>query len=728
MKKVILDITGMSCASCAARVEKALNNSPLIRSATVNLAAESATLELSEPSVVEPSALEKIVSDAGYQASIRREQTGRIPDKGGQDAVAQKNLLIGAAMFSLPVFLISMFGIEFRFHGLVQLILATVVVGWFGRQFFVIAWQMLLHRATNMDTLIALGAGTAYGYSLYALIAGTGHLYFETAVMIVTLILLGRYLEGRARGRAGAAIKKLLELQAKTARVERDGKEVKVPIESVKVGDVVVVRPGEKIPVDGKVLEGQTAVDESMLSGESIPVDKRAGDMVTGATINQTGAIKFRAEKVGSDTVLARIIQLVEEAQGSKAPVQRLADKVAGIFVPIVIAVAALTFAVWFFGGMAGSFTGALIPAVAVLVIACPCALGLATPTAVMVGTGKAAELGILIKNAGSLELAHRISTIVFDKTGTLTKGELEVTDFILINESKESLSEKDLLRVTASCENLSEHPIARAIVDFVREKGIQPEQVEGFQTSAGMGLQASFDNKEVVVGNERMMEVHGISLSDVSEKLQFLKEDGKTVVLVAMEKQIIALFGVSDTLKPTSREAVDRLRALGMDVYMLSGDTRQTARAVGKRLGIERILAEVRPDGKAIEVRNLRDQNGVVAMVGDGINDAPALAAADVGIALGSGTDIAIEAAEVILTRGDLRSVVDAVLLSRRTMSIIRQNLFWAFGYNVVAIPVAALGLLNPMIAAAAMAFSSVSVVTNSLRLRNTPDVIANK
>jgi Cu+-exporting ATPase len=578
-----------------------------------------------------------------------------------------------------------------------------------------------------MDSLIAIGTSAAYLYStaitFFPQWFGSGALYYDSACMIITLILLGKLLEARAKGRASDAIRKLVGLQAKTACVIREGAETDLPIEEVRVGDLVVVRPGERVPVDGIVREGNSTLDESLVTGESLPVDKAPGDAVTGGTVNRMGNLRFVATRVGGDTMLAQIIRLVQEAQGSKAPIQRLADKVAGIFVPVVIVIALLTFLLWYLLGAAPAFTFALVNAVAVLIIACPCALGLATPTAIVVGTGRGAEMGILIKSAETLERLQSVDTVVLDKTGTVTKGEITVTDVV----AAEGRDTREVLTLAASAEVGSEHPIGRSVVDYAVQKGLVLFSLGHFEAIPGRGVSASTDKKKVLIGNRRLMTEERIELGRLMEGADRLAEEGKSSMFVATEGRAAGLIGVADSAKEGSRHAVDGLRRLGLDVYMITGDNRRTAEAIAEEVGIEDVLAEVLPDQKAVEIEKLQKSGHTVAMVGDGINDAPALARADIGIAVGSGTDIAIEAADIILVKGDIGSVVEAIQLSRRTLTIIKQNLFWAFFYNAAGIPVAAgilypfFGIaLSPVIAAAAMAMSSVSVVTNALRLRN--------
>ena len=732
-----LDITSMTCASCARRVERAIGKVAGVQAVAVNLATESATVQGSATAAAVVSAVET----AGYGAAERRAeapaaaagQPEREVDtpRSAAYAQSQQRLFIAAALLSAPVLTLSMLMLRFPGSALVELILTTVVVFVCGWQFFATAGRLARHLAANMDTLIALGAAAAYGYSVYTLavaipeqgpLAAHPPLYFETAAIIVTLILLGRWLEARAKGRAGAAIKALMGLQPKTAQLLRAGEPVAVPVESVRVGDMVLVRPGEKVPVDGVVVNGESSVDEAMLTGESMTITKRVGDEVTGATLNQRGALTVRATRVGADTALAQIVRLVEQAQGSKAPIERLADRVAAIFVPAVLAIAALTFLAWLLlGSGAGEMAKPLLTAVTVLVIACPCALGLATPTAIMVGTGRGAEQGILIKDAASLERAHALTAIILDKTGTVTEGRPRVREVVPL----QGPHANDVLRLAAAAEARSEHPLAAAVVTHARAVGLTLPAPAVFVSTPGQGVEAHVEGSEVLVGNARLLAAHGVTVTRLAPVSDHLEANGRTVALVAIDGQPAGVVGVADTVKPTSAAAVTALRRLGLAVYLLTGDNRRVAVAIGREVGIpsDHIRAEVRPEDKAAEVAKLRAAGHVVGMVGDGINDAPALAAADVGFALGTGTDIAMETAAITLMRGDLRSVPLAIRLSRRTMRTIRQNLFWAFGYNTAMIPLAALGLLaalgGPMLAAAAMAFSSVSVVTNSLRLR---------
>ncbi|WP_456243147.1 copper-translocating P-type ATPase [Schnuerera ultunensis] len=599
-------------------------------------------------------------------------------------------------------------------NGYFQLLLATPVQFIIGYRFYKGAFNSLRGGGANMDVLVAMGTSAAYFYSLYNVIVGVHEYYFEASAVIITLILLGKTFEAVAKGKTSEAIKKLMGLQPKTARVIKDGIEKDIPIEKVNIGDIIVVRPGERIPVDGIIIEGHSSIDESMITGESIPVDKVIGDQVIGATINKFGSFKFEAKKIGKDTVLSQIIKLVEDAQGSKAPVQRLADKISGIFVPIVVAIAAITFLGFYL--IQGNFNTGLINAVAVLVIACPCALGLATPTAIMVGTGKGAENGILIKSGEHLERTHKMETIVFDKTGTITKGEPEVTDIVTYN----SMDRDELLRIAATVEKSSEHPLGQAIVKKGEEELLEIIQPETFMAIPGKGLKAILEGKEIYIGNRKLMIESGMDIEGVEGELSRLEEEGKTAMIVGIDGNISGIIAVADQIKENSKKAIEELKNMGLEVYMITGDNERTAKAIAKRVGIDNVLAEVLPENKAEVVEDIRGKGKHVGMVGDGINDAPALAAADVGFAIGTGTDVAMEAADITLMRGDLMGIVTAIRLSHRTMRTIKQNLFWAFFYNSIGIPFAALGFLNPMIAGAAMAFSSVSVVTNSLRLRN--------
>jgi Cu+-exporting ATPase len=718
---VNLPITGMTCANCVQNVERALRKVDGVLRANVNLASERASVEYL-PSVVSLETLRRAIEAAGYGVILVEGelQAEDVEARAREEEITrQRHLLIVGLIFTIPTFVLSM-AIDlhllphFDWSKYVLLALATPVQFYVGRQFYRGTWKSLKQRSAGMDTLIAMGSSAAYFYSLAATFLISGHVYYETAAMIITLIMLGKYLEARAKGRTSEAMKRLLGLRAKTARVIRGGQEMDVPVEEVLVGDLVIVRPGEKIPVDGAVVEGRSSVDESMITGESLPVAKEVGDEVIGATINKTGSFTFQATKVGKDTVLAQIVRLVEQAQGSKAPVQRLADRVAGVFVPAVIGAAVLTFLAWFLLGGA-SLERSLINMLAVLVIACPCAMGLATPTAVMVGTGKGAERGILIKSGESLERAGTLDTVVLDKTGTITEGQPRVTDVVALG----SLAEDDVLRLAASAEKGSEHPLGEAIVEAAEARGLVLDQAEDFQAVAGQGIVVSLTGKKVLLGNRTLMENHAVGLGLAGEEMHRLQSEGKTTMLLALDGTVQGIIAVADTVKEGSVEAVARLHDLGLQVVMLSGDNQRTARVIGEQVGIDRVLAEVLPEDKAQEVKKLQAEGHVVAMVGDGINDAPALAQADIGMAIGTGTDVAMEVGDIVLMRGDLRSVPQAIQLSRKTMGTIKGNLFWAFAYNTVGIPIAALGILVPWMAAAAMAFSSVFVVSNSLRLR---------
>jgi Cu+-exporting ATPase len=716
-----LPITGMTCANCVQNVERALRKVDGVLRADVNLASEKASVEY-VPSVVGLETLKRAIEDAGYGVILVEDemQAEDVEARAREEEIRrQRHLLIVGLIFTIPTFLLSM-GMDLHLLPMldwgkyVLLALATPVQFYVGRQFYRGTWKSLKQRSAGMDTLIAMGSSAAYFYSLAATFLISGHVYYETAALIITLIILGKYLEAKAKGRTSESMKRLLGLRAKTARVIRDGQEMDVPVQEVSVGDLVVVRPGEKIPVDGALVEGRSSVDESMITGESLPVAKEVGDEVIGASINKTGSFKFQATKVGKDTFLAQIVRLVEQAQGSKAPVQRLADRVAGVFVPAVIGIAVFTFLAWFLLGGA-SLERSLINMVAVLVIACPCALGLATPTAVMVGTGKGAERGILIKSGESLERAGTLDTVVLDKTGTITQGHPRVTDVV----AHGSVAEDEVLRLAASAEKGSEHPLGEAIVEAAEARGLVLDEAQDFEAVAGQGIVVSLHGKKVLLGNRTLMQNHAIGLGPAAAEVDRLQSEGKTTMLLALDGKVEGIIAVADTVKEGSVEAVARLHHMGLQVVMLSGDNQRTARAIADQVGIDRVLAEVLPEDKAQEVKKLQDEGHVVAMVGDGINDAPALAQADIGMAIGTGTDVAIEVADIVLMRGDLRSVPQAIQLSRKTMGTIKGNLFWAFAYNTAGIPIAALGILVPWMAAAAMAFSSIFVVSNSLRLR---------
>ncbi len=717
-EKITLSITGMTCAACVARVEKALQKVPGVTNATVNLTTERAVVELAGE--VSAKDLIAAIEEIGYHARELQDTTAdREQAEREQEIRRQVRLLVFAAVFTLPLFVANMILMPLGIHSnllmnpLAQLGLATAVQVVAGGQFYRRAWLNLRHGSANMDVLVAMGTTAAYGFSVAsAFWIGGDHNYYEAAGVILTLIILGKLLEAIAKGRTSEAIKKLMGLQPRTARVLRAGQEVDVPVEEVRTGDLLAVRPGERIPVDGEVVSGQSAVDESMLTGESLPVDKNPGDAVTGATINKNGALVVRATKIGSETALAQIIKMVEDAQGSKAPIQRLADVIANYFVPAVMGIALVVFAGWW--ALAGDWQGGLQAAIAVLVIACPCALGLATPTAVMVGTGKGAEHGILFKGGEYLEKAHRIQTVVLDKTGTITRGEPELTDVIALG-----LPETDLLRLAAAAEAPSEHPLGQAVVRGARQRRLDLPVCTDFSAVPGLGLTARVEGRRVLVGNRRLMRDQGIDQATAAAAMAALEGEGKTAMLVAVDGALAGVVAVADTIKPTSREAIAELRGMGIEVIMLTGDNQRTAEAIARQVSVDRVLAEVLPEDKATHVQKVKADGKVVAMVGDGINDAPALATADLGLAIGTGTDVAMEAASVTLMSGDLKGIPAAIRLSRETMATIRQNLFWAFIYNLIGIPVAALGLLNPMLAGGAMAFSSVSVVSNSLLLK---------
>lgn len=743
--EAVLPIKRLSDDNDAKRLERALAKLEGVQTASVSFASEKALVKYI-PTLVTQAELRSAVTAAGFEAVVvegNAEDAERLARE--KEINHQKHLLTVGLALTVPLFVLSMandFGLLPNFfldaghlaHGnrhpaawflWLMFVIATPVQFYVGWQYYVGAYKSLRNGAANMDVLIAMGSSAAYFYSLPILFGWLGgHVYFETAAVIITLIVLGKFLEARAKGRTSEAIKKLMGLRPKTARVIRAGVEADVPIDEVRVADVVVVRPGERLPVDGVVVEGKSTVDESMLTGEPLPVEKRPGVAVVGGTINKQGSFTFEATKVGRDTALAHIIKLVEEAQGSKAPIQKLADQVSAVFVPIVIVIAAITAGVWYF--VTGNFAEALIHAVAVLVIACPCALGLATPTAIMVGTGRGAEMGILFKSAEALQRAESVKTVVLDKTGTITKGRPTVTDVVMGYsplEGNTPITDNQLLQIAASAEKASEHPLGEAIVAAATERGLVLEPVANFNAIAGKGLSAHVAGREVLIGTTRLMEERGLALNGLSEKVTQLQAEAKTPMLVALDNNVAGLIAVADSVKDGSAEAIAQLQQLGLEVVMLTGDNQKTAEAIGREVGVNRVIAEVLPGEKAAQIKRLQSatshQPSTIAMVGDGINDAPALAQADVGFAIGTGTDVALAAAPVTLMSGDLRGVPRAVRLSKAVLRTIKQNLFWAFFYNIILIPAAALGFLQPVLAAAAMAFSSIFVVSNSLRLR---------
>ncbi|MDU2777890.1 MAG: heavy metal translocating P-type ATPase [Staphylococcus epidermidis] len=721
VEQVELNINGMTCAACSNRIEKVLNQTQGVQQATVNLTTEQALIKY-YPSATNTEALIKRIQNIGYDAETKTSSKAQSNRK-KQELKHKRNKLIISAILSLPLLLVMVVHISpisipsILVNPWVQLILSTPVQFIIGWQFYVGAYKNLRNGSTNMDVLVAVGTSAAYFYSIYAMMMWLTHqthhphLYFETSAILITLILLGKYLEARAKSQTTNALSELLNLQAKEARVIKENKEIMLPLDKVKVGDTLLIKPGEKIPVDGKVTKGDTSIDESMLTGESIPVEKSSGDSVIGSTMNKNGSIMIEATQVGGDTALSHIIKVVEDAQSSKAPIQRLADIISGYFVPIVVSIAVITFIIWIIFVHPGQFEPALVSAISVLVIACPCALGLATPTSIMVGTGRAAENGILFKGGQFVERAHYVDTIVLDKTGTITNGQPVVTDYV---------GDNDTLQLLASAENASEHPLADAIVTYAKDKGLNLLDNDTFKSIPGHGIKATIHQQQILVGNRKLMNDYNISISNkLNDQLNHYEHLGQTAMMIAVDNQINGIIAVADTVKNDAKQAIKELRNMNIDVVMLTGDNNRTAQTIAKQVGIEHVIAEVLPEEKAHQISLLQDKGKQVAMVGDGINDAPALVKADIGMAIGTGAEVAIEAADITILGGDLLLVPKAIKASKATIKNIRQNLFWAFGYNVAGIPIAACGLLAPWIAGAAMALSSVSVVMNALRLK---------
>jgi P-type Cu+ transporter len=728
LQKSEFDITGMTCAACSARIEKVVSKMPGVASINVNLALEKGTVQFN-PEQVSLHDIFKRMEKIGFGAHVK-EENEETKDYRMEAINKQKWKFIISAILSLPLLwtMVAHFSLtsflyvpDILMNPWFQLVLATPVQFIIGSQFYVGAYKALRNGSANMDVLVVMGTSAAYFYSIYQMIITTNshhgpQLYFETSAVLITLILLGKYFEAKAKGKSSEAIKKLMGLQANEATVLRDEEEFIIPIEEVVMGDIIFIKPGEKVPVDGIVVEGVSAVDESMLTGESLPVDKFVGDELFGSTINKNGFIKMKATKVGRDTALAQIIKVVEDAQGSKAPIQRLADQISGIFVPIVVGIALVTFIIWILFIDRGNFTQALEVLIAVLVIACPCALGLATPTSIMAGSGKAAEYGILFKGGEHLEQTQAVDTVVLDKTGTVTIGKPDLTDIKIV---ESQFSEHEVLALIGSAEKQSEHPLAEAIVQSIAERNIELLEVQTFEAIPGYGIAATVSGKHILVGTRKLMQNNQIHIEAVLSEADALENQGKTVMFIAIDHVFAGYIAVADRVKDTSNQAIQRLQKMGIEVIMMTGDNERTANAIAAEVGIQHVISEVLPEGKAAQVQALQQQGKIVAMVGDGINDAPALATANVGMAIGTGTDVAMEAADITLIRGDLNSIADAIYMSRKTMRNIKQNLFWAFAYNTIGIPVAAIGLLAPWVAGAAMAFSSVSVVLNALRLQ---------
>ncbi|KFL43487.1 ATPase P [Lysinibacillus sp. BF-4] len=713
------DVVGMTCAACANRIEKRLNRMDGVQSAPVNFALETVSVAYN-PAEVSMSDMEQVITKLGF--TLKPKQQEQHTDHRQVEIKKQTRKFILSLILALPLLWTMVAHFSFtRFiwvpdvlmNPWVQMALATPIQFIIGWQFYEGAYKALRNKSANMDVLVALGTSAAYFYSVYLAFSGQHEaLYFETSAVLITLIILGKLFEARAKGRSSEAIKKLMGLQAKEATVIREGQAMRIAISEVVLGDIVQVKPGEKIPIDGEIISGASAVDESMLTGESVPVDKKAGDHVIGATLNKNGALQVKATSIGRNTALAQIIKVVEEAQGSKAPIQRMADVISGIFVPIVVGLAVITFMVWYFAVTPGDFANSLEKFIAVLVIACPCALGLATPTSIMAGSGRAAEFGILFKGGEHLEATQAIDTVVLDKTGTVTNGKPVLTDVVALGD------EVTLLSYVGAAEQLSEHPLAQAIIEGIEAKGVRYNEPTQFEALVGYGVRAVVDNKEVLVGTRRLMDNHAIEVQDTTA-MQAFEQQGKTTMIVAIDGVYAGLIAVADTVRDTSKATIKRLHAMGLDVVMMTGDNEHTAKAIAEQVGITHVIAEVLPEGKADEVRKLQALNKKVAMVGDGINDAPALATANIGMAIGTGADVAMEAADITLMRGDLNGIADAIVMSKKTMANIKQNLFWALAYNSIGIPIAASGFLAPWVAGAAMAFSSVSVVLNALRLQ---------
>lgn len=715
------NISGMHCASCALTIESNLNDLKGVKDASVNFATQKATVEY-DCNDCDDKKVIQTVKDAGYEASnteVDDEAMDHNQKVREQEIKKERNLFILSLILSIPVLILAMVLRDHSFQSkITQFLLAGIVQFYVGWRFYRGMYYAAKNKTANMDTLIAVGTSAAFFYSVATTFSIGGEVFFETSALLITFVILGKWLEARAKGKAGEAIKKLMGLQAKTARIIKDGQEIDVPIKEVKVGDIIVVRPGEKVPVDGEVIDGHSSIDESMVSGESIPVEKSKGDFVVGATINKTGSFKFKATKIGKDTMLSQIIRVVEDAQGSKAPIQKFADTISGYFVPTVVAIAFIAFISWYFLALS-PFVTALLAFTAVLVIACPCALGLATPTAIIVGTGKGAENGILIKGGEALEIANKIQAIIFDKTGTLTEGKPIVTDIIETQNAKRK-TQNEILQLAASLENSSEHPLAEAIVQKAKEKKIKLSDVKNFKAIVGKGVKGEINGQAIIIGTEKLMNQEKIKISEEFQKQKNqLEEEGKTAMIMADTGKILGLIAVADTVKESSKEAITYLREMNIKTIMITGDNHRTAKAIARQVGIEQILSEVLPEDKAKEVKKLQETGLKTAMVGDGINDAPALAQSDLGIAMGSGTDIAIEAGGIVLVKDDLVDVANAIKLSRQTMAKIKQNMFWALFYNSVGIPIAAFGLLRAEFAGLAMALSSVSVVVNSLLLK---------